>query len=259
LFALTVLLLNDWWLKQAFPGVVSGKLSDFAGVAIVALVFFTACPRRHYFGYVAISLAFLWWKSPASTAIIQLINDIAPFRIGRVVDYSDLLALSVVPLCKHISETPSRYAIARKRVRPILVGPVYVVTALALIGTSVIPTRQDYGVRSMNEEAPFAYEEVVEAIALIAEQHGLDCQDCSKRLEEATFSGDGLSMTYRFSANNSVMFEIEAYPNGLLFGASGEEKAGALRTSLKSIFAERFEGLEYFEPLRPAYDGYAPR
>jgi hypothetical protein len=256
LFAVTALLLNDWWLKQAFPGVVSGKLSDFAGVAIAALVFFASYPRRAYVGYVAISLAFLWWKSPGSTALIELINDTAPFHIGRVVDYSDLLALMVLPLCKHVSKLPSRYAVGRWAVRAVLVGPVYVVTALALVGTSVVPTRQDYGVRPMTEGVELSSEEVAKAISLIVEQHGLQCEECSKPLETATFSGDGLALTYRFHAKNSVTFEIEAYPNGLFFGASGEEKADALRASLKSMFAEKFKGLEYFEPLRSAYEGY---
>ncbi|MCY7387503.1 MAG: hypothetical protein LH481_05460 [Burkholderiales bacterium] len=42
--SLAVLILNDWWLKSAFPGTLTGKLSDFAGIAVVALLLLAAWP-----------------------------------------------------------------------------------------------------------------------------------------------------------------------------------------------------------------------
>ena len=93
LLALGLLLANDFWLKPAFPGFITGKLSDFAGIAVVAIPLLAAFPARAWAIYIAIGGAFLWWKSPASSAFITLANDVLPWRIGRVVDYTDLLAL----------------------------------------------------------------------------------------------------------------------------------------------------------------------
>ena len=44
--SLAVLLLNDFWLKRAAPGVITGKLSDFAGIAIVTLLLLATWPQR---------------------------------------------------------------------------------------------------------------------------------------------------------------------------------------------------------------------
>jgi hypothetical protein len=38
LLALATLIVNDAWLKSAYPGLISGKLSDIAGIAVVALL-----------------------------------------------------------------------------------------------------------------------------------------------------------------------------------------------------------------------------
>jgi hypothetical protein len=46
LAALTTLLINDFWLKRLYPGVITGKLSDFAGVFAIAVFFATLIPRR---------------------------------------------------------------------------------------------------------------------------------------------------------------------------------------------------------------------
>jgi tetratricopeptide (TPR) repeat protein len=93
-----ILVVNDHVLKQAFPGVVTGKLSDFAGLFAFA-VFFSVAIRRHVPAiHVAIAVAFAAWKSPLSDPAIEAWNATMPFRIARAVDYSDLLGLSVLPL-----------------------------------------------------------------------------------------------------------------------------------------------------------------
>ncbi|WP_235047824.1 hypothetical protein, partial [Pseudogulbenkiania ferrooxidans] len=47
-----------------------------------------------------LALAWLWWKSPMSTPAIQSFNTALPFAIARTVDYGDLIALWVLPLCR---------------------------------------------------------------------------------------------------------------------------------------------------------------
>ena len=78
LTALALLLLNDFWLKSQYPGLVTGKLSDFAGIAMIALPCLAAFPRRARTIYAAIAVAFFWWKSPLSGAFISVANEVLP-------------------------------------------------------------------------------------------------------------------------------------------------------------------------------------
>jgi tetratricopeptide (TPR) repeat protein len=92
------LLLNDHLLKQAIPGFVTGKLSDIFGLFAFAVFLSVLLPRRDVAVHATIALAFVVWKSPLSDPAILAWNTTMPFRIARVVDYSDLLALAVLPL-----------------------------------------------------------------------------------------------------------------------------------------------------------------
>jgi tetratricopeptide (TPR) repeat protein len=98
LVAVAGLLLNDHFLKAEVPGFVTGKLSDFLGLFSFAVFLSVVFPRWPTGIHVAIAVAFVFWKSPASDVAIQAWNAAMPFRIARVVDYGDLTALSVLPL-----------------------------------------------------------------------------------------------------------------------------------------------------------------
>lgn len=249
--ALAVLLLNDWWLKSQYPGVITGKLSDFSGLAVVAMLLLTAFPSRTATIYIIVSSAFLWWKSEASEPFIGLVNTWATFQVGRTVDYTDLIALVVLPACPRIlaySSHNGRLSIAQRRT---IFIPVVVVTLLGVMGTSVVRTHQEYVVRSIDASNLLRPDAIAKAIATVAASHGLKCRDCSHELQRADFEGNGINLAYSFQAKNSISFTIQAYPNGLFFGASGQEKANALRNSLKAILAQRFQGLEYVEQLKP--------
>lgn len=109
--SVSLLLLNDQWLKAASPGVVTGKLSDFAGLAVVAILVLASLPRRTVPVYVVLSAAFAWWKSSASESFIDLLNTLLPVHVVRTVDYSDLLALAVLPFCRMVADRPERFSI----------------------------------------------------------------------------------------------------------------------------------------------------
>lgn len=250
IFSLAVLLLNDRWLKSAFPGVVTGKLSDLAGIAVVALLLLVAWPNRRYWVCTGISVIFLWWKSPSSDPFISLVNGIVPYQIGRTVDYTDLTALAILPICWLVARNCLAFTIAWPALRKSLVPPLVAVTVFSILGTSVIPTRQDYSVRSAEPSNSLHHEVIAEALNEIATKHGLTCEDCTNRANGATYKGNGIRMTYSFSSDRVVSFSVEAFPDGLFFGSSGREKADALRASLKRTLAERFRSLEYVEQLK---------
>lgn len=247
---LTLLLINDWWLKYEYASFITGKLSDFAGITVIALLLFAAFPNRSKAIYFAISVIFLWWKSPASSFFIQHVNNWLPIPIGRTVDYTDLIALCVLPGCQYIVAGHVNYRWPWLRTRKLLITPVIAATFFGIMGTSVLPTRQEYSIRPTDSSAQLQREAIAEAIASVASAHGLLCLDCTVGTVQTSFSGNGITMTYSFETKNMVSFYIEAYPNGVFFGTRGQEKADALRNSLKSTLAKRFKGLEYIEQLK---------
>ncbi len=102
LVSLALLLINDHYLKEAFPGVISGKLSDIAGLICWTWFWLTLLANRrvevHITAVLVTAVGFVWWKSPLSDAFIMQWNTFMPYSIGRVVDYTDLLALAVLPV-----------------------------------------------------------------------------------------------------------------------------------------------------------------
>src|SRR5262245_58353539 len=88
--ALVTLIVNDAWLKSAYPGLITGKLSDFAGVAVVALLGMSLLPRRRLLVCALIAVGFTWWKGPWSQPFIDAVNALFPGATA---------APSISPIC----------------------------------------------------------------------------------------------------------------------------------------------------------------
>src|SRR5258706_12094715 len=91
LISILLLLLNDIYLKHALHNWVTGKLSDFTGLFAFTIFLLASFPVHKKSIIIFCGLFFIWWKSPLSDPIIYI------FQIDRVVDYSDLIALAVLP------------------------------------------------------------------------------------------------------------------------------------------------------------------
>lgn len=249
LASLVVLLMNDFWLKASYPGLVTGKLSDFAGVALVGLLLLALNSTHPARTMTVVAVTFAWWKSPLSQWIIDAFNVNSPLTIGRVVDYTDLVAVAVLPAVAIVARRPLAFQIPGETIRRILVVPVAALTILGVMATSLVQTRQDYQVRQPDPTTHLNRDEIVQALARIAENHGLKCQDCTETSSRALYDGNGTTLEYWFIDDNSIAFRVRAYPNGLFFGMSGLEKADRLRSSLKAELGSRYKGLEYVELL----------
>jgi hypothetical protein len=144
LLSLAVLITNDLYLKSAFPSWLTGKLSDVAGIYLLALLITAASPRKKYVAGTILALGFLYWKSPMSQWFIDNVNSVLQAQIGRVVDYSDFLALIAIPFAwTTVSDGAAK---PRKLLTQKLLSiPVAVITVLAVSGTSVLIFQRRYG------------------------------------------------------------------------------------------------------------------
>ncbi len=108
LVALTTLLINDFWLKRLYPGAITGKLSDFAGVFAIAVFFAALMPRRAESICIAVGTLFVLWKLPQTTPLIDAWNRLDIFPVGRVADLTDIVALLVLPFVpSYVRRPPS--------------------------------------------------------------------------------------------------------------------------------------------------------
>jgi hypothetical protein len=253
LVALAILLLNDFWLKSRFPGLVTGKLSDFAGIAMIALPLRAAFPRHARSIYLALAAAFLWWKSPLSGSFIGFANELLPFRIGRVVDYTDLLALLVLPACS--LATRDERAVPG-RLRRALTIPIVAVAMFATAATSQPRPQLQLQVRPIDPEIVLDRDAVAKAIRDVMEERRLSCVDCAQPGRKARYSGRDVYVSYFFSAPNTLDVRINWFTG--MFGNGEARLAARIKEALKAEFTKRFKGLEAIEPLRGPYEEAPP-
>ncbi|HAN77051.1 MAG TPA: hypothetical protein DCQ31_04375 [Bacteroidales bacterium] len=101
--SLLILILNDFVLKAYYPNVITGKLSDFAGLFIfpimILLLFKDANSKRfQIIIFTVVAISFIIWKVLPIDSFLEKINTLIPFAPSRTKDFSDLIALIVLPL-----------------------------------------------------------------------------------------------------------------------------------------------------------------
>jgi len=96
ILSLVCLLLNDFYWKYEYHNWLTGKLSDFTGLFVLS-VFLSALFYRHtVLAYVGITIFFIWWKSPLSQPLIDLLNQSLDLSFNRTIDYTDLIAIPFI-------------------------------------------------------------------------------------------------------------------------------------------------------------------
>lgn len=104
--SLLVLILNDQFWKAAYGNWLTGKLSDFAGLAVFYLLASSILPRHRKAIFWGTALFFIWFKSSLSQPFLDLMAASLHITLTRVVDYSDLIALVILPLAYRIKPVP---------------------------------------------------------------------------------------------------------------------------------------------------------
>lgn len=123
ILGLTLLLLNDFVLKELISNWFTGKLSDFAGLFIFPLFWTAFFPRGKKVIFLFTGLLFILWKSPLSQTFIEGWNHVDLLSISRVVDYTDLYALLVLPLAYYLDQIKLQLStIQTKPIIPIVIA-----------------------------------------------------------------------------------------------------------------------------------------
>lgn len=111
-----LLVANDTVLKSAYPGLVTGKLSDVAGLYLFGALFAWLFPEQRTGVAIGLALGFALWKSPWSGPILSIWNGHASILLARTVDTTDLVALPAIPLgiLAGVQSAPNRKPIFQK-------------------------------------------------------------------------------------------------------------------------------------------------
>ena len=131
IIGLIILLLNDFVFKTTFGNWFTGKLSDFAGLFIFPLFWVTIFPKHKNKIFFLTAIIFMYWKSSYSNGLISLWNSIGIWNINRTVDYSDIIALTILPLAYHIETLKEK--LTRIRLSPYI--PL-IIAAFAFMATT---------------------------------------------------------------------------------------------------------------------------
>jgi len=118
LFGLFVLLLNDFILKGLYGNWITGKLSDFAGLFVFSLFWCAIFSKHIKKVFWTVGILFIFWKSVYSQPVIDLWNSMGIFQVSRVVDYSDLIALVILPIADNFYKRKDK--VLKLKLHPII-------------------------------------------------------------------------------------------------------------------------------------------
>lgn len=256
LLSLTVLVTNDLYLKAEFPGWLSGKLSDFSGVFLVTYLACGLFRKAKSFVVVGVVMLFVYWKSPASQWLIETINTLIAANIGRVVDYSDLFALAVIPVAWFtVSRTAAtKFPLSR---RQLLALPVAAVTLAAITGTSVLMPYGEYSIRNSDLSNRVEDSAIIEAVSRVTDRYELECENCGVNPGEAFYFNDDMDFWYEIDeASNGIRFRIRITKmKGFVLPAPDYDLFDSFQRSLKLEMAKLSPNLELVESLAgPPYN-----
>jgi len=127
---LTILLFNDFLFKGLYGNLLTGKISDFAGLFIFPLFWTALIPKHKIKIFWITGLLFIFWKSPYSQFFLEIWNSFGVIKLNRVVDYSDLMALTVLPVAFYIETIKDK--LYKLKLTPLV--PI-IVSAFAFIAT----------------------------------------------------------------------------------------------------------------------------
>ncbi|WP_299261428.1 hypothetical protein [uncultured Aquimarina sp.] len=147
LISIAFLLINDFYLKYHYPSLLTGKLSDFTGLFAFPYFFSHLFKKNYKPIYILTGILFIFWKSSFSQFFIDFSNEIG-LGLSRVVDYSDLIALGILPI-SYAYLINDKISIKKIKLipKPILIG----ITSFSFIATSLPRIQTSVNLKSQLE------------------------------------------------------------------------------------------------------------
>ena len=134
LFCLVTLVVNDHYLKYEYGNWFTGKLSDVVGIIMLPLLITWLFPSVKEKSIIISAALFTFWKSPFSQGTIDCYNQFAFIQTSRIVDYTDLFVLMLLPIpWLLIKRMDSLHAFKISRVHPLLI---FLPAAFSLMATT---------------------------------------------------------------------------------------------------------------------------
>ncbi len=248
LISLMLLILNDTLLKQIHPGWITGKLSDFSGIFLLILFLRAIFPKSTGRISLAVTLGFTFWKSGFSQPLIDAFNQCCQIKIGRVIDYTDLIALIMVPIA-HLTFDNCRKFQVQFDILKLLRIPAILLTLFALTGTSVRYPYHHYAIRKITVDEQVERGKIISVLNHVFAHYELSCVNCDPRDECGEFGKEKIRIRYCFLENNrGIDFEVLGTAGGIfgagMFKKSSWEEMDRIKSRLKSDLGYAFRDME---------------
>ena len=140
--ALSILLWNDFFLKSFFGNWITGKLSDFAGLFVFPLFLVAISPKNKNLIFWLVAVFFVFWKSDYSQPLIDNWNDFGILNIHRTVDYTDNIALLMLPVAFYFNNNLEK--VSAFKLNPVFTLCVSVFAFVATSYRTTIPINEIY-------------------------------------------------------------------------------------------------------------------
>ena len=131
--SISLLLINDLYLKYEYHNYLTGKLSDFAGLFAFPFFFSSFFSKKIKPIYILSGILFVFWKSEFSQPIFDFAHSYG-IGIDRTVDYSDYMALIILPISYVYWKTNFKQTF---RPNKIIKPTIITICCFAFIATSV--------------------------------------------------------------------------------------------------------------------------
>lgn len=168
-------------------------------------------PKLDRFSVIAAGLFFIFWKSPLSENFIQLYNRIAPIGVERVVDYSDLLVLLLLPIPYYLMKESSFLQIFSFR----KINSLVVLFPSVLILMSTAPPRKAYyyspetGVMSFPNLSFDIKKTVPDLISELNSQNIAFSKDTARILQESKYRiSNSIELDQKAIAGDGTVYKI---------------------------------------------------
>ncbi|MCX2476366.1 hypothetical protein OQZ33_18675 [Pedobacter sp. MC2016-05] len=106
--SISLLIINDFYLKYIFHNTFTGKLSDFVGLFAFPFFWSVVFPDRAKQVHIGTAVLFCFWKAECAQPVIDFIN-LFGFKTFRTVDYTDYIALTSVLFSYLCLNRPDRF------------------------------------------------------------------------------------------------------------------------------------------------------